>query len=49
MYEKIKVKILGLSYVKSPNWLYVLPLSELKGEKRKLPMIISSNELQYIT
>lgn len=46
--KKIKVKILGLSYSQSQIGSYVLVLSELKGEKRKLPMIIKPNEAQYI-
>lgn len=46
--KKIKVKILGLSYSQSQIGSYVLVLSEIKGEKRKLPMIIKPNEAQYI-
>jgi len=46
--KKIKVKILGLSYSQSQIGSYVLILSEIKGEKRKLPMIIKSSDAQYI-
>ena len=46
--KKIKVKILGLSYSQSQIGSYVLVLSEIKGDKRKLPMIIKPNEAQYI-
>lgn len=46
--KKIKVKILGLSYSQSQIGSYVLVLSEVKGDKRKLPMIIKPNEAQYI-
>lgn len=45
--KKIKVKILGLSFSQSQLGSYVLVLSEIKGD-RKLPIIIKSNEAQYI-
>lgn len=45
--KKIKVKILGLSFSQSQLGSYILVLSEIKGD-RKLPIIIKSNEAQYI-
>jgi uncharacterized protein len=45
--KRIKLKILGLSYSQSQIGSYVLVLSEIKGD-RKLPIIIKSNDAQYI-
>lgn len=45
--KKIKVRVLGLSYSQSQVGSYVLVLSESKGD-RKLPIIIKSNDAQYI-
>jgi hypothetical protein len=45
--KKIKLKILGLSYNPSQAGSYVLILSEVKTD-RKLPIIIKSNDAQYI-
>lgn len=47
--KKIKLKILGISYSQSQIGSYVLVLSETKGDKRKLPCIIKSEDAQYLT
>lgn len=46
--KKIKLKLLGLSYSQSQIGSYVLVLSEVRGEKRKLPIIIKPTDAQYI-
>jgi len=46
--KKIKLRILGLSYSQSQAGSYVLVLSEIKGDKRKLPVIIKSVDAEYI-
>lgn len=46
--KKIRIKVLGLSYSQNQIGSYVLVLSELKGDKRKLPIIIKPNDAQYI-
>ena len=46
--KKIKLKLLGLSYSQSQIGSYVLVLSEVKGDNRKLPIIIKPIDAQYI-
>ena len=46
--KKIKVKILGLSYSQVQMGSYVIVLSEIKGDKRKLPIIIKQSDAQFI-
>lgn len=46
--KKVLVSILGLSYSQTQNGAYAVVLSEEKGRKRKLPIIISTTDAQTI-
>lgn len=46
--KKVLVSILGLSYSQTQNGAYAVVLSETKGRKRKLPIIISTTDAQTI-
>lgn len=46
--KKVLVSILGLSYSQTQNGAYAVVLSEAKGRKRKLPIIISTTDAQTI-
>ena len=46
--KKIKLRVLGLSYSQSQVGSYVLVLSEVKGDNRKLPIIVKPSDAQFI-
>lgn len=46
--KKVLVSILGLSYSQTQNGAYAVVLSEAKGKKRKLPIIVNANDAQAI-
>jgi bifunctional DNase/RNase len=46
--NKIETRIIGLSYGQSGNGTYIAILEEMESVGRKLPIIIKTNEAQYI-